>query len=206
MEIAHFSIEKPIVEFTDGAIQKVRESLKGGEFEGVRLTVHLKRGEFVYKFDYVEKGKIDPKDLQLQCGNYPFFIPNDSLRYIQGSLIDFVQTGLTSAWVIDNPNPPWDSDLAREISQVFDKLINPGVSEHGGHIKLVGLKENIVYVEMSGGCQGCSMAGKTLRHGVMKILAEKFPEITDLIDITDHSAGSKPYFDSENGNIPTFKS
>ncbi|MFI5305691.1 MAG: NifU family protein [Nitrospiria bacterium] len=64
----------------------------------------------------------------------------------------------------------------------------------------------IAYVEMSGGCQGCSMAGKTSRHGVMKILAEKFPQITDLNDVTDHSSGSKPFFQTETGNIPTFNS
>lgn len=195
-----------VAELTEGAIEKVRGSLEGGKFEGVRLTVHRKGGEFVYQFDYVEKGKAKSDDISLPCGKYTFFIDRESKQIIQGSVIDYVNAGFTQAWVIDNPNPAWDSELAREIAKFFDELINPGVAEHGGHIKLVGLKEHIAYVEMSGGCQGCSMAGKTLRHGVMKLIGEKFPQITDLIDVTDHSAGSKPFFQSETGDIPTFKS
>jgi Fe/S biogenesis protein NfuA len=128
------------------------------------------------------------------------------LSVVRGAVIDYLQTGLTQAWVIDNPNSAWDSELAREITKTFDELINPGVAEHGGHIKLAGLKDHIAYVEMSGGCQECSMAGKTLRHGVMKILAEKSPQITDLNDVTDHSSGSKLFFQTETGNIPTFNS
>ncbi|MFI5305483.1 MAG: NifU family protein [Nitrospiria bacterium] len=196
----------PIVEFTEGAIEKVRESLQGEHYAGVRLTVHRKSGEFVYQFDYVEQGKADPKDAFVGCGENIFFIHYESVSLVRGAVIDYLQTGLAQAWVIDNPNSAWDSELAREIAKTFDELINPGVAEHGGNIKLAGIKDHIAYVEMFGGCQGCSMAGKTLRHGVMKILAEKFPQITDLIDVTDHSSGSKPFFQTETGNIPTFKS
>jgi Fe/S biogenesis protein NfuA len=198
--------DSPVAVLTKGAIEKVKDSLAGGNFAGVRMTAHRKGGAFVYQFEYVEKGQAKPDDISLPCGEYTFFIDQGSKSIIQGSVIDYVNAGFTQAWVIDNPNPAWDSDLAREIARIFEELINPGVAEHGGHIKLVGLKEHIAYVEMSGGCQGCSMAGKTLRHGVMKVLAERFPIITDLIDVTDHSAGSKPFFQSEAGDIPAFKS
>jgi Fe/S biogenesis protein NfuA len=195
----------PLVTLTQGAIDKVFDSLSGGTNEGVRLTVARQSGEFVYKFEYVEKGKANPDDISLPCGDYRFFINRESESLIKDSVIDYVNTGFAQAWVIDNPNPAWDNELAREISKLFDEVINPGVGEHGGHIKLVNLKEPIAYVEMSGGCQGCSMAGKTLTHGVLRVLAEKFPQITDLIDVTDHSSGSKPFFSSDEGDLPTFK-
>jgi Fe/S biogenesis protein NfuA len=195
----------PIVTLTKGAIDKIHESLLGREHEGIRLTVLRQGGEFVYQFGYVEKAKVNPNDVSLNFGSDLFYIDQESVSLIQGAQIDYLKTGLTQAWVIDNPNPAWDNEMALEIAKIFDDLINPGVAEHGGHIKLVGLKEHIAYVEMSGGCQGCSMAGKTLRHGVMKILSEKFPQITDLIDVTDHHSGTKPYFQNETGNIPTFK-
>ncbi|MHB8481700.1 MAG: NifU family protein [Nitrospiria bacterium] len=199
--------EKPLIAtLTDGAVEKVREALQGENYEGIRMTVSRRGGEFVYTFDYVEKGKADPHDFDLPCGTYRFYINRESEELIKGSVIDYVRAGFTQAWVIDNPNPAWDSEMAREISKILDEVINPGVAEHGGHIHLVDLKENIVYVEMSGGCQGCGMANKTLRHGVMKILSEKFPQITDLIDVTDHSAGTNPFFNNEKGSIPTFKS
>ncbi|MBI1823445.1 MAG: NifU family protein [Nitrospirae bacterium] len=199
-------IEIPIVTFTKGAIDKIRDSLLGKDKSGIRLTVLRQGGEFVYQFSYVEREKVNPNDVLFHFENCLFIIDHDSVPLIRGAQIDYLLTGLTQAWVIDNPNPAWDSEISIEIAKIFDEQINPGVAEHGGHIKLVGLKEHIAYVEMSGGCQGCSMAGKTLRHGVMKILSEKFPQITELIDVTDHHSGTKPYFQSETGSIPTFKS
>ncbi len=196
----------PIATLTDGAVEKVREALQGGNCEGIRMTVSRRGGDFVYKFDFVDKGKADPRDFNLPCGDYRFFIDWQSEDIIKGSVIDYVHAGFTQAWVIDNPNPAWDSEMAREVARILDEVINPGVGEHGGHINLVNLKDNMVYVEMSGGCQGCGMAAKTLKHGVMKILTEKFPQITNLIDVTDHSAGTNPFFNNEKGSIPTFKS
>ena len=195
----------PIATLTEAAIQKVREALKGRSDIGVRLTVVREAGEFKYKFDYVAPEQIDPRDFVFLCEEYRFFIHWESEALIKGSTIDYSSTGMGQAWVIDNPNPAWDSALAGEISKVFNETINPGLAEHGGHIRLVNIKDNMAYVEMSGGCQGCSMAGKTLHNGVILILAERFPQITGLVDVTDHAAGASPFFTNENGAIPTFK-
>jgi Fe/S biogenesis protein NfuA len=108
-----------------------------------------------------------------------------------------MSSGFTQGWVIDNPNPAWDSDLARRISAVFDKTINPGLAQHGGRVRLVDLQGTVAYVEMSGGCQGCSMATKTLRDGIMRVLAHEFPELTGVVDTTDHASGSSPYFSGD---------
>jgi Fe/S biogenesis protein NfuA len=201
-----FAHPPPIATLTERAVQKVHQALQGRSDIGVRLTVTREAGEFKYKFDYVAPGQADPRDFVLPCGEYQFFINWESEALIKGSTIDYSSTGLAQAWVIDNPNPAWDTELAREISKLFNETINPGLAEHGGQIKLVDLKENIVYVEMSGGCQGCAMAGKTLHHGVIRILSEKFPQITGLIDVTNHAAGAAPFFTTENGIIPTFRS
>lgn len=201
-----FSQVTPIATLTEKAIQKVRQALQGRSDIGVRLTVTREAGDFKYKFDYVAPGQTDPRDFVLPCGEHPFFINRESEALIKGSTIDYSSTGLAQAWVIDNPNPAWDSELAREIWKVFNETINPGLAEHGGQIKLVDIKENIVYVEMSGGCQGCAMADKTLHHGVIRILSEKFPQITGLVDVTDHSAGTSPFFSTPTGTVPTFKS
>lgn len=199
------STSPSIATLTEAAIQKVREALKGRSEIGVRLTVMREAGEFKYKFDYVAPGQADPRDFVFPCGEYQFYIHWESEALIKGSTIDYSSTGMGEAWVIDNPNPAWDSALAGEISKVFNETINPGLAEHGGHIRLVNIKDNMIYVEMSGGCQGCSMAGKTLHSGVIQILAERFPQITGLVDVTDHSAGTNPFFTNQTGAIPTFK-
>jgi Fe-S cluster biogenesis protein NfuA len=47
---------------------------------------------------------------------------------------------------------------------------------------------------MSGGCQGCSASAATLRMGVERMVREAVPEISAVVDVTDHSAGTNPYF------------
>jgi Fe/S biogenesis protein NfuA len=47
---------------------------------------------------------------------------------------------------------------------------------------------------MSGGCQGCAASAATLRQGVERMVKEEVPEIREIVDITDHTAGSNPYY------------
>lgn len=195
----------PVVTLTARAIAKVHSALEGSANIGVRLTVGREKGSFVYKFDYVAPDQIDPRDPALPCGAWTFYLNHETVDWIRGSEIDYVSSGFTQGWVIDNPNPAWDSELARRIAAVFDQTINPGLAQHGGRVALVDLKDTVAYVEMSGGCQGCSMATKTLRNGIMRVLADEFPELTGVVDTTDHSGGASPYFKGDQqGTSPTF--
>ena len=54
--------------------------------------------------------------------------------------------------------------------------------------------EDSVYVHMGGGCQGCGQASATLKQGVQTMIQEEFPEIVNVIDTTDHAAGTNPYY------------
>jgi Fe/S biogenesis protein NfuA len=47
---------------------------------------------------------------------------------------------------------------------------------------------------MGGGCQGCSMSAATLKSGVETTLRTEIPEITEILDTTDHASGANPYF------------
>jgi len=75
--------------------------------------------------------------------------------------------------------------------------VNPGVAQHGGRVTLVDVRDNIVYLQMGGGCQGCGMASVTLSQGIERILKEQVPEITGIEDVTNHSEGDSPYFTAE---------
>ena len=59
------------------------------------------------------------------------------------------------------------------------------------------VKDTEIYLEMSGGCQGCAMSRMTLRQGVERMLLQEVPEITAVHDVTDHASGSNPYFNTE---------
>ena len=71
--------------------------------------------------------------------------------------------------------------------------MNPAIAAHGGMISLVNVEETDIFVEMSGGCQGCALSTATLRQGVERMLREAIPELTGVHDITDHSSGENPY-------------
>ncbi|MFZ5862059.1 MAG: NifU family protein [Nitrospirota bacterium] len=185
---------RPIVRLTDQAIAKVESALAGSRNIGVRLTVGREKGSFTYTFDFVAPDQIDPRDPTIACGARTLYLNHASVEWIRGAEIDYLSSGFTQGWVIDNPNPAWDSDLARRISAVFDQTINPGLAQHGGRVRLVDLQDTVAYVEMSGGCQGCSMATKTLRDGIMRVLSHEFPELTGVVDTTDHASGSTPYY------------
>lgn len=106
--------------------------------------------------------------------------------------------------VTDPERPPispalFDELLAEEqiehlVRQILDTQINPMVASHGGVIHLLDVKENNVFIEMAGGCQGCAMSKLTLKNGVEQVIREFVPEVGDILDVTDHAAGRNPYY------------
>lgn len=87
-----------------------------------------------------------------------------------------------------------DDQMYDTVAQMLDRDINPAVAGHGGKVELVDVQEGTVVVRMMGGCQGCGMANVTLRQGIEKQLQRGIPGFRGLRDITDHAAGTNPYF------------
>jgi NFU1 iron-sulfur cluster scaffold homolog, mitochondrial len=89
-----------------------------------------------------------------------------------------------------------DDALYARVAQVFESHVNPMVGRHGGHVELIDVQDAVVLLRMGGGCQGCGMADVTLRQGIEGLLGQHVPEVRGIMDITDHGAGSNPYFQS----------
>lgn len=83
------------------------------------------------------------------------------------------------------------------VQNLLENEINPAIAAHGGQFQLIDVKENTVYVELGGGCQGCGQADVTLREGVETRLRQVLPEMVALVDITDHASGQNPYYTPE---------
>lgn len=81
-----------------------------------------------------------------------------------------------------------------KVQELIDSTINPAVAGHGGFVQLVDVKENKVYLQMGGGCQGCGAADVTLKAGIERLIKEELPEIEAVLDATDHTAGTNPYY------------
>jgi Fe/S biogenesis protein NfuA len=68
------------------------------------------------------------------------------------------------------------------------------VASHGGHIELLGVKDETAFIKFGGGCQGCGMVDVTLRQGVEVVITDKVEGITNVHDSTDHAAGTNPFY------------
>jgi NFU1 iron-sulfur cluster scaffold homolog, mitochondrial len=90
--------------------------------------------------------------------------------------------------------PPSENNLYQQVERILATRVNPGVSTHGGRVELVDVKGTSVYLRLSGGCQGCGAANVTLRQGIEKAIRAQLPEVTEIVDITDHASGKNPFY------------
>ena len=86
------------------------------------------------------------------------------------------------------------AELKTRVQELIDSMINPAVAGHGGYVELIDVQDNRVYLQMGGGCQGCGAADVTLKSGIERLIKEEIPEVTEVLDTTDHAAGNNPYY------------
>ncbi|EPZ52218.1 NifU family protein [Halobacteriovorax sp. GFR7] len=83
--------------------------------------------------------------------------------------------------------------MLRKIEKLFDEQVRPALAAHGGNIELIDYDNDKLYVKMTGGCQGCSASQATLTDGVARLVKQNFPDIVEVVDVTDHSKGDNPF-------------
>ena len=86
------------------------------------------------------------------------------------------------------------AELKTRVQELIDTMINPAVAGHGGFVELIDVQDNRVYLQMGGGCQGCGAADVTLKSGIERLIKEEIPEVAEVLDTTDHGAGTNPYY------------
>ena len=91
-------------------------------------------------------------------------------------------------------NGPSSEEIRERVQHVLDTEINPSVAAHGGVVKLINVKDNLVFIQMGGGCQGCGQADVTLKFGIENSIRAAVPGVGDILDVTDHAAGRNPYY------------
>jgi Fe/S biogenesis protein NfuA len=134
-------------------------------------------------------------------------VPESSVARLVGARLDWSDDG-DGGLVIVNPNTPprpqamvdrpevdLSGELAQRILAVLEAQVNPSIAMHGGHADLVAVEEGIVYVRLSGGCQGCGLASVTLSQGIEVALRDSVPEVVSVVDVTDHASGANPFYE-----------
>jgi Fe-S cluster biogenesis protein NfuA len=95
------------------------------------------------------------------------------------------------------PSPPQAADLGRAAQRILDTEVNPAIAAHRGRIAVDSAGSGWVRIRLEGGCQGCSLAEVTIRQGVEPLLRARLPGLIGVADITDHEAGTDPFFSPE---------
>lgn len=196
-----------MVTLTDTARDKILALLAAEGREGLALRFAIDGrgpGGFQYRLGFVGPEEMQPNDQVVDAGGVRLFIDPESATNLQGTTIDFVETAQQSGFKIDNPNPVWNDPKAVAVQKVLDDEINPAVAAHGGFVTLLDVKDDVVYVALGGGCQGCGMVDVTLKQGIEVRVREAVPEIKAVIDSTDHAGGKNPYYKPSKGGASPY--
>lgn len=197
-----------VLSVTDAAMVKVLEIRDGeddAENTGLRVMIVGTRGvEFDYDLSLETISEADDDALVYKIDDLSIIIPADSVDDMAGSTLDIPSNPMQGGLVIRNPNRPpvlapedveLTGTIAEKVTQLLDLSINPALAAHGGFASLVKVEaDTIVHVLMGGGCQGCSMSAMTLTEGIKTAIVDAIPEVTEVIDATDHSQGENPFY------------
>jgi Fe/S biogenesis protein NfuA len=197
-----------LVDVTEAALAKILE-IRSGEDQpeslGLRIEVTGVHGvEYAYDLSFEALDEGDADDTSYDAGGISLVIPANSIDALRGATLDLPTNPNQGGLVIRNPNRPnalggvGDLELtgtvAEKVNKLLEQRVNPALAAHGGFASLVGVDGSTVYVSMGGGCQGCSMSQATLTEGIKASILDAIPEVTDVVDATNHAAGENPFY------------
>jgi Fe/S biogenesis protein NfuA len=206
----------PVVTLTPEAHKIVRDAIAQEPDPGslaLWLEVRgVQAGSFVYDLYFQAVSDADEGDARHVQEELEIVIPAESVERLRGARLEWSEEG-GGGLVLVNPNSPTPEEaspgvppeilakgitgpLALRVAAVLEQAVNPSIASHGGRADLVALDEGdgTAYLRLSGGCQGCAMSQMTLRQGIETTLLEEVPELTRVLDVTDHGSGDNPFY------------
>jgi len=206
----------PVLSVSDAALAKVLE-LRTDETDPESLGLWVEVGgtsgdAYTYDMYFQAANDAAPDDWTGVQSGLTIIVPSDSVPKMVGSVLDLNRDLLAGGMSIRNPSfppapaqpspamtgPPPDlsGDVAQRVIQVLERQINPSIAAHGGRADLVAVEDDAAYLRLSGGCAGCGMAAVTLSEGIEVAIKKSVPEIVKIVDVTDHAAGTNPYYEA----------
>ncbi|MEZ5141640.1 MAG: NifU family protein [Acidimicrobiales bacterium] len=198
---------EPVVAVTDEALARILE-IRDAEEDSTELVLRISvtgvnGPEYAYDLSFEEAAELDADDVRYHVGDLQVAVPGGDVEALAGAVLDLPSRPGQSGLVIRNPNRPnplagrtveLTGDLADKVNQLLDQSINPSLAAHGGYATLVGVEDAKVFLTMGGGCQGCALSAATLREGIQAAILDTIPEVTEVVDVTDHTAGDNPFY------------
>lgn len=196
-----------VVEITPAALEQIvalrdQESIPDLHL-GLRIAGVGANG-FIYETAFLRGSDVSEEDHIEDHGGLPVAIPAESLDNLRGSVLDLAGDPASPGLVLRNPNPATppitegdvelEGSIEERVQQLIELYINPAIASHGGFVTLSEIDGDRALVELGGGCQGCGLAAMTLRQGIESSIKHHVPEIVEVVDVTDHTAGENPFF------------
>lgn len=184
----------------------IRDEEPDPEALGLRIEITGTSGvDFVYDLAFDELSAAAADDVTVEVGDgLRVIIPAGSVDDLRGAVLDVPRAAGQGGLVIRNPNRPdplagvelhLEGTVAERVAQLLEQSVNPSLAAHGGFATLIGVDdEHRVFITMGGGCQGCAMSRMTLTEGIDRAIRDAIPEVTEVIDATDHTAGENPFY------------
>lgn len=204
-----------MIQLTDNARAKIQSLVDAEVVRDPALRIALARGadapasplDRPHEITLVEREDKERTEIAINLEGIRVLLNLDTSNLLGGATIDWsdddgfrVETpeqkrrAEAPAIVSSSGGAGASGPLAERVQRVLEELINPRIASHGGAVEMVDLADDTLYVRMSGGCQGCAASAATLRQGVERMVREEVPEIREIIDLTDHTSGTNPYF------------
>ena len=186
-----------MITISDKAIEKIMAEVEEKDIQDMALRVAIigrGPGGFRYSLGFVPLTDIRSSDNVIDIGELKVLIDPESAPNLEGASLMYNEDQYRRGFMIDNPNPLWKDPTAQSVQEVIDNKINPGIAMHRGFVTLLDVKDDIAYVSFGGGCQGCGLIDVTLKQGVEATIREAVPQIKQVLDTTDHTGGTNPYY------------
>jgi len=203
--------EPPAISIDDGALAMLLD-VRGREPDADDLALvvsisGISGDAFTYDLAFMRVDRAAPDDVVMTASALPLIVPAADIENLRGARLVMSRDLLNPGLSIENPNSPSPAidvagiaseltgSVAEQVVMVVNQAINPAIASHGGFVEVVAVEESTAYVRLGGGCQGCGMAAVTLSQGIETTITNTVPEISKVVDVTDHAEGTNPYYE-----------
>ena len=189
-----------MINVSEMALNKINELIENTDqpVQGIRIIAEaISPLKAEYSLAFVQQGEEQPDDEVVNFDSFNLYVDPDSMEYVEGATIDFVENAMGGGFMVESPGRPMpklEGPVAEKLKKLLDDQINPALAMHGGSVQLIDVKDHTAIIELGGGCKGCGMVDVTLKQGIEKLIKQNIPEITEVYDTTDHASGSNPYY------------
>lgn len=196
--------------------QKYLEKLLTKQKKGTQIRIfidNLGSINAICKICYYEPNKIhNSNNIKIQFQSFSVYFNKNIAPFIQNTKIDLISNTLKTQLILKSPNLhksisnttitqtnttniPSLKTLEKRIKNIFDVQINPQLSMHGGSVSLIKITKDLVaIIQFHGGCNGCAMSYYTIKMGIENTLKKTIPELSGVIDATQHQHGSHSFY------------